>query len=487
MKLAAKGLISSRLDGTIPLKREDTMNTLRSSIIVILWGVVAFGGPLRHARADHDIEPGMTHTISTDSVDRRPTMGASNALVTIRYWISYRSSYNAHATKLLEKLVAKHPGQIRVIAYLRSQSGVDADRVAAIAREIFIQGGNSLFWKFHKKISTVPRPYAVNADIAIATAKKLGIAPRTLQLALKRGMHEEQIYEDTLAALQVGINPSTSSVAGLFNTSLQYISSSTRLRWMERIFKAEKKKALAQLQKGLKRKALASWSLQKAYKNARKRHSRHRRYRRRYTAWRKTLRVLESDSGPLRRYSPPLDDVPIKGSPRAVLTLVLFLDPVDNNSSNVWHVIQRLMNRYKEKIRLAIRFLPRIGYSRSTKICRILLAAAAQKKFWPLTEMALKKRYNFRLHTIKSQRKKLGVDMSKLEMDMKSLAVKKRLAKDIRLAQKLGVFNSPTLFVNGLRLDNLSYNNAATILLNALVRKELRPGLLSRFFKKERK
>jgi protein-disulfide isomerase len=212
---------------------------------------------------------------------------------------------------------------------------------------------------------------------------------------------------------------------------------------------------------------------------------RSRRYRHRYDSWKKMMRLVEEESMPVRRYSVPMADAPVKGSSRAILPVVLFADPIDSGSSKVWQIVQRLMKRYEGKIRLSVRFLPRLGYSRSAKICRLLLAARKQKKLWPLVEEAFKRRYGFRMHYLKSK-KKLDVDLERLAMDAKSLAVKKQLAADIRLAQELGVYDSPVLFVNGIRLDSLDRLPAANIVLSAIVKRELRPGLLGRFFSKAR-
>jgi protein-disulfide isomerase len=455
----------------------------RSAVATALL-VIVFGAPAEDARADHVVAPGVTHRLSPTSDGHHPALGSPTPLVTVRYWIAYRTRYHKHAMELIDKMVAKNRGMIRVVALLRSRGDQEADKIAAIARELYILGGDELFWRFHRKAAALKKPYSLSVEKAIKIAAGLGARIPPLRAAIKKGLHEERIYRDTMSAMKIGVQPSTHSIPLLINTSLQYVSSSTRTSWLARVIVLETKKAKKAMKKGVNRSKLAEWAWKKAV-HQRMSSRRSRRYRHRYDSWKKMMRLVEEESMPVRRYSVPMADAPVKGSSRAILPVVLFADPIDSGSSKVWQIVQRLMKRYEGKIRLSVRFLPRLGYSRSAKICRLLLAARKQKKLWPLVEEAFKRRYGFRMHYLKSK-KKLDVDLERLAMDAKSLAVKKQLAADIRLAQELGVYDSPVLFVNGIRLDSLDRLPAANIVLSAIVKRELRPGLLGRFFSKAR-
>jgi len=150
----------------------------------------------------------------------------------------------------------------------------------------------------------------------------------------------------------------------------------------------------------------------------------------------------------------PVDDSPTLGAENPVVDLVVFTDfecPFCARSAADLHDIVR---RYPDKIRLVHKDFPLASHQKAELAARAAFAAHRQNRFWemhdtifsaigsPLDEQ--------RLETMAIG---LGLDLKQLQEDMGSAAATASLAADKKLAQKLGISGTPTVFVNGRRVD----------------------------------
>ena len=150
----------------------------------------------------------------------------------------------------------------------------------------------------------------------------------------------------------------------------------------------------------------------------------------------------------------PVDDSPRQGAENPVVDLVVFTDfecPFCGRAALELHDIVR---RYPDKIRLVHKNFPLKSHQKAELAARAAFAAQRQDRFWdmhdtifsaigsPLDEK--------RLETMALG---LGLDLEQFEEDMGSAAATASLAADRKLAKKLGVSGTPTIFVNGRRVD----------------------------------
>lgn len=464
------------------------MNRKRRSVSrgVFFVGVLLLVPSLaQETEAKHLIEPGVTHRFSVEGGNKHPTLGATGApppKVVLHYWVSYRLNYNKHTTKLLHKLVARHPEDVQVLVRFRSRGHEEEDAIAQVAQEVYAQGGNDLFWKFHKKILDTNRPYQLKKEDAIKTAVALGLSKSSLERVLKLGLHEDAIQKDTVAGIEMSIFPNSRSVTVLINTSIQHFSRSTKLSSLERTYKAEKKKVRRALSRGVPQDKLKEWLWRKARRSNRRRY--HYRYRYSYNSvWLKLLNTEASKSTPVKRHPVIIGDAPVKGSTRATVTIVIFIDPMKTYSRHLVDSTNKLMAANENKVRVVLRFLPSIGYSRSAKICRAILAAKKWDKVWPVMEKAIQLRYGFHVRNLKKFAAKHGLDLEAFQKRRDSMEIRKKLAKDIQIAHKLGVYAAPVAFVNGIRVQGVRTSAGAKLLLGSILKGEMQPGILSRLAK----
>ena len=455
-------------------------------LLIAVFAALLFVSPilLSIAEARGSLEPGVSHTVEVEPKQGNPILGAAEPMVIIHYWVSYRVAYNHEASRLLDKLLENHPNDVRVVVHHRSRGhDLEEDAIAEIAREVYIQGGKRLFWRFHKRLVNNPHPHTLKKEDAIKLAVSMGLSKNALERGVQRNSHSESITKSTFNAFRMGVYPGTSSVMFLINTTLVYIGRSTKLSYLERIVSGERARALKVLKDGMDIKDLPKWSWRAALK---KRRSTYRSYRNYQRSWWRSIQETQSGSRiPVERHRIPVEGVSSKGSPRAEVTVVLFADPLNTNTKVILDTLDTLMKNHDRKITLALRLLPGFGVNRGAELARTVLAAEKQGAAWIVLEKILQLRYGFRTAILKAGAKSKGLDLKKLEEDKESPEVKARLSEDVGLAYRLGVYKGPAVFINGIEVKDGNNSSTIRIMLRAILKSELQPGLLSKLVESE--
>lgn len=96
------------------------------------------------------------------------------------------------------------------------------------------------------------------------------------------------------------------------------------------------------------------------------------------------------------------------------------------------------------------------------------IAAQQQQKFWEYHDELFRTDLNFDDATLKDIAVKNGLDLAQWEKDRISNTVSTQIVQDSELAYRLGINGTPTVFINGKRVDNFQPNA-----LKAIIRMEL--------------
>ena len=156
-----------------------------------------------------------------------------------------------------------------------------------------------------------------------------------------------------------------------------------------------------------------------------------------------------------RDYSPTMGPVDAK------VTIVEFFDPACGTCSAFYPFVKQLMKDNPGKVNLVLRYL-RL-HQNSDVIVSILEAARLQNLFWETLERAYQTREAWIDHHVSRPGKLweqlggLGLDMEKLNEDIQSAEIARRVKLDILDAQQLKVSKTPGFFVNGKPLVNFGY------------------------------
>lgn len=155
------------------------------------------------------------------------------------------------------------------------------------------------------------------------------------------------------------------------------------------------------------------------------------------------------------------DYSPIMGPLDAKVTIVEFFDPACGTCSTFYPFVKKLMNDNPGKVNLVLRYLPL--HQNSDVIVSIFEAARLQNRFWETLERAYQTRDAWIEHHVSKPEKfweqlgGLGLDMEKLNEDIQSAEIARRVKLDMLDAQQLKVNKTPGFFVNGKPLVHFGY------------------------------
>ena len=149
---------------------------------------------------------------------------------------------------------------------------------------------------------------------------------------------------------------------------------------------------------------------------------------------------------------------PIIGPRNAPVTIVEFFDPSCEACLAMYPYVKQIMAAYPEDVRLVIRYLPL--HKGSEEAIRIIEAGRSQKAFIPVLEAVLDKQPQWHegvdMTSAWDAAKAAGLNVAKARATMASPKVTAALKQDQADKVALEVRGTPTFFVNGKPLAQLS-------------------------------
>lgn len=152
---------------------------------------------------------------------------------------------------------------------------------------------------------------------------------------------------------------------------------------------------------------------------------------------------------------------PILGNPHAPVTVVEFLDPECESCAAFHPVVKSVLNLHKDDVRFVVRYM--LYHGNSKLAAQATEAAGRQGKYWEMQE-ALFARKDW-THQQSPQTDKfieiarsLGLNLEKFRSDMQEPGIIAAIESDFNEGTTIGVKGTPTLFVNGKMLTQLSFD-----------------------------
>jgi protein-disulfide isomerase len=149
---------------------------------------------------------------------------------------------------------------------------------------------------------------------------------------------------------------------------------------------------------------------------------------------------------------------PVKGNVNAPIALVVFSDFQCPFCSRIEPILAEVMKNNPDTVKVVFKNMPLGMHQFAEPAARAALAAQEQGKFWEMHDALFAAASGGGLNTaaIEKAAKDIGLDMEKFKADMESAAIKEKLAKDMSAARLAEVNGTPTLFVNGRRVNSPS-------------------------------
>ena len=115
-------------------------------------------------------------------------------------------------------------------------------------------------------------------------------------------------------------------------------------------------------------------------------------------------------------------------------------------------VVKQLMQTYPDTIRRVIKNYPYKYRDFSRIAAEASLAAQDQGKYWEMHDMLLSRSPKLDKASLISYAEELGLDVKKFTESIDSGRHAKDIDRDIQLAESIDLYNTPTIFINGIQI-----------------------------------
>ncbi len=164
------------------------------------------------------------------------------------------------------------------------------------------------------------------------------------------------------------------------------------------------------------------------------------------------------------------------GENRANVVIVEFFDPECESCQAFYPAVKEVYKQYYKDIKLVIRYLA--NHKNSAYIIKVLEATRLQNKYIESLEVIFKYQTIWANHNdpqpelVWQYLPEAGLDMKKLKEDFLKLDVSSLIKEGFEDAKALGVRGTPTFFVNGKELQELSYQALLDLVEKEIFEKE---------------
>ncbi len=148
------------------------------------------------------------------------------------------------------------------------------------------------------------------------------------------------------------------------------------------------------------------------------------------------------------------DDAPYIGKKDAKVKVVIFSDYLCPGCKNINTTLKEIADKYGDKIVVYHRTY--LIHNAAEPMSRAAEAASLQGKFKEANDLIFNNYQNADEKGLAKIADDLGLNKSKFTQDMSSEKIKNNVAKDSEDAVSLGLQGTPSIFVNGTYLEDLS-------------------------------
>ncbi|CAN5594068.1 hypothetical protein BH18ACI3_BH18ACI3_16030 [soil metagenome] len=162
------------------------------------------------------------------------------------------------------------------------------------------------------------------------------------------------------------------------------------------------------------------------------------------------------------------DDDPSQGKLNAPVTVVMFSDFQCSACGAAHPVLKRVLVEYGDKIRLVVRDYPLTTiHENAFQAALAANAANAQGKFFEYIELLYRNQNALDDASLKKYAADLGLNVKQFELDLSSEKTAAEVRKDMADGSGYGIQETPTIFVNGVKVRRLSAEGIKAAIENA--------------------
>jgi protein-disulfide isomerase len=167
-------------------------------------------------------------------------------------------------------------------------------------------------------------------------------------------------------------------------------------------------------------------------------------------------------------------DSPIFGSPDAPVTIVEFLDPECESCRAAFPFVKQLLEEYDQRVRLVVHYFPL--HNNSVLAASATEAAGAQGMYWEMQELLFTRQPEWgeqrtpQTELFIGYAAELGLNVEQFTADLQNPDYQAKVERDQADGEALGVTGTPTFFINGRRVEELSADAIIAMIEEELAR-----------------
>jgi len=354
-----------------------------------------------------------------------PARGPADAKLTVVLFSDFQCPFCGRVEPTLKQLEETFKGQVRVVWKHQPLPMHPNAMPAALASEAAREQGK--FWPFHDLLMQNQQALSPADLEKAAGAAKLDL--RRFKAAQAGPGAKARVEEDQKLAAQVGAN----GTPNMFFNCRQVVGA-IPFETMKPIAEEELKKVDALLAKGLKR---GPGLYDKACDAN-------------VSAAPPPAPTAAAAPAPGKAVEIALrPDDPVKGNPRAPVTVVVFSDFQCPFCSRVEPTLKQVEQAYGAKVRIAWKHKPLPFHPNAVPAALAAEAAREQGKFWQMHDKMFAAQQELSPASYERWARELGLDLNRFKAAQSSEKLKARIQEDDQLATRLGIDGTPTMAVNG--------------------------------------
>jgi protein-disulfide isomerase len=155
----------------------------------------------------------------------------------------------------------------------------------------------------------------------------------------------------------------------------------------------------------------------------------------------------------------PIGTSAIKGNKNAPITVVEFSDFQCPYCARFAPTIDQVLEAYPNDVKFVYKDFPLSFHKQAKNAAKAARAAGEQGKFWEMHDLIFTKYSTVNEEMFKEFAGKLNLDMDKFLADFSSNKYDSLIQQDINLGRQAGVTGTPSLFMNGKRMQRRSFDD----------------------------
>ncbi len=159
-------------------------------------------------------------------------------------------------------------------------------------------------------------------------------------------------------------------------------------------------------------------------------------------------------------------DAPSYGPADAKVTVVEFSDFQCPYCSRAADTLTKLKTKYGTKVRFVFRQFPLSFHQNANLAAQASLAANAQGKFWAMHDVMFKNQKALEADKLAEYAKEAGLDVAKFKKALDDKTFAAPVEADTKLGSEVGVSGTPSLFLNGKKIENAIDVDAVSALID---------------------